>query len=297
MMRIWCLTDGEYGKELEDMIDSVQGIDKEVQIELVNAWNVVPVMEESGKYRIYRDGAPAELPDVLWNCDGSAVTMDIAKFIESAGVYAFNPSEAVKSAADKMMTYHRLAKAGAARMIQTALVSCRTDPSALIGLLGLPMVVKPRSGFGGRGVELVHTEEELSTFLRSLTKEEGYQHIAQNFITSSMGRDLRVTCLYGKPIFGIRRFNDDPNEFRSNVKAGASYEFIEIEDEEIRSLSWKIAKASGLDLCGIDLLYSPEGYILTEINSSPGFLDRFPVYAPMIFEEIRKHCLEADDAV
>lgn len=293
-MRVWCLTNGGYGKELEDMISSVQDIDRDVTIELVNACQLVPLME-NGQYRIYRNGAPAELPDVLWNGDGSAVTMDMSRFIEGMGVYVFNSAEATECAGDKMLTYHRQARAGAVELIRTALCGFQTDPDCLAELLGLPMVVKPRFGFGGHDVQLIHTKEALAAFIATLTPEDGYRHVAQSFISTSRGRDLRVTCLYGEVLFGIKRFNPNPEEFRSNVKAGASYEFCEIEDPEIRALSGKIALASGLDLCGIDLLYGPQGSILIEVNSSPGFLDRFPVYAPAIFGEMRKHWMEAEE--
>ena len=85
-----------------------------------------------------------------------------------------------------------------------------------------------------------------------------------------------------KPYAAFVRQAGDPNEFRSNIHQGGHYEDFELTDEII-DLCEKTAKAINLEICGLDLLFGKDGFIIGEINDSPGMktiiekvgLDRF----------------------
>ena len=116
---------------------------------------------------------------------------------------------------------------------------------------------------------LIHNDAELDEYMENLTGSVTY--IAQEYIASSKGRDLRVVMLGGKKLFAIVRSAATADEFRSNVHLGGTIKEVDI-DEDTHTLCKKIAGLYDLDLIGIDLLYAEDGFIVAEVNSFPGIM-------------------------
>ena len=66
----------------------------------------------------------------------------------------------------------------------------------------------------------------------------------------------------------MRRAKDD--DFRANISRGGEGIPYEV-NEQIEWLSSESSKALNLDIAGVDLLFSGEGYKICEVNSNPGF--------------------------
>ena len=62
-----------------------------------------------------------------------------------------------------------------------------------------------------------------------------------------------------------------PNgEFRSNVHRGGSGHELVI-SRELKDIAVGAVKALNLDVAGVDLVKTVEGYVVLEVNPSPGF--------------------------
>jgi len=143
----------------------------------------------------------------------------------------------------------------------------------LIEEIGLPMVLKPEDGYGGEDVSLIKTEEELDSMIENVKNSKDVL-LVQEFISTSKGKDLRVQTIGYEAIFAAVRKATNPDEFRSNVGIGGVSEEVKITDE-LKELSYEVSKTIGLNLLGIDFLYGEDGYIVGEVNISPGFTEKF----------------------
>ena len=63
----------------------------------------------------------------------------------------------------------------------------------LIKEIGLPMVIKPDDGYGGEGIELIHTRDALEMTMARLSKS-GSRMLAQEYIATSKGTDVSLTA-------------------------------------------------------------------------------------------------------
>jgi glutathione synthase/RimK-type ligase-like ATP-grasp enzyme len=60
------------------------------------------------------------------------------------------------------------------------------------------------------------------------------------------------------------------NDFRANISNGGTGEKYEV-TPEIEEIAIDTADVLGLDIAGIDLLFTKEGFVVCEANSNPGF--------------------------
>jgi ribosomal protein S6--L-glutamate ligase len=136
---------------------------------------------------------------------------------------------------------------------------------------GREVVLKPTCGARGVGVTKlsgIRRRDDLLQFLVWYTREhaEGVYYL-QEYIPN-LGYDVRCLVIDGKVIGRERRFNQQ--DFRYNVAVGGSAEaYI---DPIYDDLSVAVADATGLKICGVDILPGEDGkpYVL-EANCYPGY--------------------------
>jgi RimK family alpha-L-glutamate ligase len=131
-------------------------------------------------------------------------------------------------------------------------------------------VVKFISGSKGKGVYLCETRkffDDLMELIDNLKSRKTL--IIQEYMGAQVGVDLRVWVLGGKTIAAMKR-TAPAGDFRANISHGGHGEPYEI-TEEIDYLARETAKAMGLDIAGVDLLFDRDGFKICEANSSPGF--------------------------
>ncbi|MBO5036357.1 MAG: RimK family alpha-L-glutamate ligase [Clostridia bacterium] len=131
--------------------------------------------------------------------------------------------------------------------------------------LGLPVIAKFANGSQGREVFLLNIKEEVLDFQR---KNYIIPHLYQKFIASSKGKDMRVYVVGNKAVAAMIRENE--TDFRSNVAIGGTARKTEITDE-INTLCTDVSNMLGLDFCGIDLLFTPDGFVVCEVNANALF--------------------------
>jgi len=210
--------------------------------------------------------------DVRQSLDGVEDGLWALERLEESGVRVLNRPDAVVLAHDKLLTARLLRRAGLPHP-RTMLIE-RHSP---LPDLDFPAVVKPRFGSWGQDVRLCHEREELRAVLAGLSSRLWFRAtgaVAQELIPP-LGHDLRLVVAGGRIVGAAKRIAP-PGEWRTNVALGASV--VPAEPPPVAAeLALTAAKASGLDLVGVDLLPTgPGGFSVIELN---GAVDFRPVYA------------------
>lgn len=227
-----------------------------------------------GKTKIFLKGEEAEAPDVfmLWG-HYNELFEGISRRLTSLGARSINDIDAKRVVCSKLSTALLLENEGIPQA-KTMNVTSRTSAKAVVECVGLPAVLKPGDGAQGEGVVLLKSEEEIAEYLSKLPKGSGRAYLAQEYIASAKGKDTRVIVIDYKVGYVIQRVADDPDEFRSNVHLGG-HRIKSSLDSETTEMCEKIARICGLRLCGIDLLKGENGYIVGEVNCTPGMAPEF----------------------
>ncbi len=238
------------------------GKDKEV---LFCEYSTIEICR-NGELAITCLGEKMEKPDYFWPLLGSTDGFILENMFQDAGISSILNLRELQVARSKIATYQRLAQNGV-RVPDTMVFFKDSDSQTLIRRFGYPFVVKPDSGFGGIGVELIHNEQELKDYFATLSYGQAY--VAQEYIAASKGRDIRVVVLHGRYYYSMERHASNPDEFRSNVHVGGTTQ-EKILTEEEKAFCEKVASLFDLPIIGLDLMIGDGEYVLAEVNAFPG---------------------------
>ena len=127
------------------------------------------------------------------------------------------------------------------------------------------------SGTYGRGTFSVETRHHFEQLVEVVDLVDNrFSFITHEFIENSFGRDIRLVILGGRVITTMK-IKAEGGDFRANVlRSGIGY-VVEI-DNEVEFSALEAIKLMSLVNTGVDLLFNKDGYIIYEINSSPGFI-------------------------
>jgi len=278
-MKCWILTD--FTKELGASIASKSKTDFSGIVgmlpegcELVNIYELAIEIDVNGNGKIWRAGQYVDRPDMAFCLYVGLVAGNLNKYqlqildqLEMLGTHLMITSRQLMTTGDKLKCAQLLAKAGISTP-KTILLNSWIPTSMVVESLGLPMVVKPVDGSEGRGVCLVHSEDELKDMLAQ--KDDNTTLIAQQYISTSKGRDMRMVMISDEVVFAMIRDNTKSNDFRSNLSVGGEACIITPPEDAV-ALGRKIRQVLGLNICGIDLLFGKDGFMVGEVNSLPGF--------------------------
>jgi gamma-F420-2:alpha-L-glutamate ligase len=217
------------------------------------------------------DGEIFQLPRIVLSRTGAGTgshTATILRQMEAMGCVVVNSLSAIQAAMDKIYTMQKAAAAGLPiprTMIHTAKRRLITEWTG-----GYPCVFKLATGSHGDGVFLCKTASQLKALvgmIRALDPKRPF--MVQEYLGDRPGCDLRVLVIGGKTVGAMVRSSRD-GDFRANISAGgmgANFDLI----PEVTEISETIAFLLGLEIAGIDLLFSADKFVLCEANSSPGF--------------------------
>jgi RimK family alpha-L-glutamate ligase len=188
--------------------------------------------------------------------------------------YAQNPVDAVLTADDKAATAVALAGAG---VPQVPTRICPQDPALLHAAavqLGYPVVVKRTHGAQGRWVRRAADRAELVGAYAEFEAEGPGALILQPYIAQAAGSSVRAIVTGGRLLASSRRTATQP-EWRSNIARGGSQVPVELSPAQRRV----VLAATGvlrLGHAGVDLLPTPGGTVVLEVNSCPDFTSMLP---------------------
>lgn len=202
---------------------------------------------------------------------------------------AQNPVPAILLADDKAAAAQRLAEAGVAQ-VRTEI--CPADPglvAAVAAEVGYPVVVKRTHGAQGRWVRRAAEPAALAAALAELAAEGPGALIVQPQVVECAGISVRAVLTGGRLLAATER-RAAPPEWRSNVAGGASQRRIRLTGEE-RGLACRAAAALGLGHAGVDLLRTPDGPRVLEVNACPDFTSMQPYYRAALAEAVLRASL------
>ncbi|MEE1087022.1 MAG: ATP-grasp domain-containing protein [Schaedlerella sp.] len=153
--------------------------------------------------------------------------------------------------------------------------------------LGSPFVAKGLENSMGNEIILIKEPEDFKQLKEKYEQEKEW--LFQEFITTSIGRDMRFYSVRGEAVACMMRKSQ--GDFRANVALGASVEPYEI-TPQIQKIAKDIYEQTKLDFLGIDLMFGKEKPYFCEINVMPGLegieMASGKNVAKMIMETIKK---------
>jgi len=192
----------------------------------------------------------------------------ILKALNRWGVPTVNPPTATTLCDDKALCSLALEEAGLltpktllAFSIDAAIAACEQ--------IGYPAVLKPITGSWGRLLAKVNGPEQARVILEQKEQLGSYQHgifYVQEFIEKP-GRDIRVYVIGDRAIAASYRTSE---HWITNAARGAVSVRCEI-TPEIEEIALKAKDAVGAILAGIDLMETPDGYSVIEVNTGAEF--------------------------
>ncbi len=152
-----------------------------------------------------------------------------------------------------------------------------TEDSALDSLkrLGYPAVLKPVIGSWGRLSALLKDTDTA----RAVLEDREYMYpmyqvyYLQEFVKRPP-RDIRSFVIGEQTVAAIYR-HASSDDWRTNTARGGKAEKCPISDQ-LNDLSLKATKAVGAEIAGVDLMETPNGMVVHEVNNTTEFKNTVP---------------------
>ena len=231
------------------------------------------LVTQDNRKQIIVDGKWTDLPDFVFpyfnHSDHSYFSLAIVRQFERMGVPVFNNADTLERVRDKLHAHQILAESNLPTP-DTMLAKFPINVELVEETLGFPVIVKTLHGALGSGVFLIENPksfEDLMTLVHET--QPNILMIFQKFVASSKGRDLRVFVVEGKVVAAMQRIAKG-DDFKANFSQGGKVEPFKV-DKQAADISIKTAAALNIQVAGIDLLFTENGYTICEANTFPGF--------------------------
>lgn len=191
--------------------------------------------------------------------------LGVLHVLREHGVPVYNDARAIERSVDKSMTSLLLHAAGIATPPTWAFESAAQAQRLVMreSAAGRALVLKPLFGSQGKGLQRVGFVDGVHVPLPSL-KAFGELAYLQRFVppVSEPGHDWRVLVVGGRAVTAMRRVS---RHWVHNVAQGARCEPATLEPD-LAALAERAARALDMDYAGVDLIPSPEGPQVLEVN-------------------------------
>lgn len=272
-MKGWILQKQVYGKEPSyetlKLIETAKQAG--IELELHDPRQIEIIVTQDDRKSVLLDDKITKLPDFIFPRMGATTSyfaLAVIRHLERLGVYSVNSSEAIEKVKDKLFQMQILAEKFP--VPKTIMVKFPVNAEIVEKKLGFPVIIKTLSGSQGSGVILSHDAQSFEDLgnLIQITNPNA-EIILQEFISSSKGRDLRVFVIGNRVVGCMERYATD-DSFKANFSRGGGVRAFEV-TPEIEQLALSVTGELGLEISGVDLLFGKDGYMICEVNSSPGF--------------------------
>ena len=206
---------------------------------------------------------------IFWDKD-----VQLGYMLEQRGLRLFNSARSIALCDNKAYTHLALSRSGIA-MPKTVCAPMSfkgvgyPDDAFLdevASYLRYPYIIKECCGSFGRQVYFIHSRADAEALLHGLA---GTPLLFQEFVRSSIGRDLRINVVGGEVRAAMMRVNE--NDFRANITNGGRASAY-TPNEAQRRMALDACAILGLDFAGVDLLFGKDDLpILCEVNSNAHF--------------------------
>ena len=190
--------------------------------------------------------------------------------LESKGILVVNRASVSETCGNKLWSTLALIRAG---VPTPKTIIAFTPESALRAAeeIGYPVVLKPLVGSWGRMVVALRDREEAEAVieLRSQMNSALNQIFYVQEKVKRPPRDIRCVVVGDKVVAAVYRVAA-PGEWRTNVARGGSTEPCPL-TKEVEDIALKAAQAVGGGVLGVDMMESPSGLLVHEVNSTVEF--------------------------
>lgn len=205
--------------------------------------------------------------------------MDVLYRLRRLGLYVINPPEAIEHCVDKYDILTILEENGLP-VPRTAVTENTDEALTAFGELGGDVVVKPVFGSRGVGATRVNDPEVASTVFRAIRFSHGMIYL-QEFVHHGFS-DIRAFVVGNHVVAAMRRVAQD---WKTNYSRGARPVAISL-DKSLEEMAVKSAELVECKIAGVDILESPKGPVVVEVNSQPGWKGLQSVTRVKIADEI-----------
>ena len=184
--------------------------------------------------------------------------------LQEIGIPVWNGARSIERCVDKSATSFLLARAGLPTPMTWATES-REAAAEVVRREAGPFVLKPLFGSQGRGLRLIHREQDLPA-----PAEVAGVYYLQRFVGVERDgfRDFRVLVSRGRVIAAMMRHS---SHWVTNVKRGGK-PVSAVADSAMRELAVAAAAVVGANFAGVDMVCDQDGRLsVLEINSMPAW--------------------------
>ncbi len=265
-----CILSGDSGLDVKPLI--IEQAQKKFDSMLYASLKKIRIVCRDDGPKIYYKNKDLSEYDVVWIRvfgEDFVLAEMVLDILENSGPYVQSSAEAFQVCNHKFYTIKVAGSIGVP--VPNSFVAVTPDVSTkIVNRTGFPVVVKLISGFGGKGVMLINSEEEFKPILETIRIFDEF--ISGQEYVNAEGTDYRALVI-GENVFGIRR-KGAKGEWRSNVSTGGSAEFVEL-DDDVKNMALSAAELLGADICSVDFLLTDKGPMVVEINFTPGMIQKF----------------------
>jgi ribosomal protein S6--L-glutamate ligase len=202
-------------------------------------------------------------PRALGDEGDADVQLELYRLLATTGAALVNDVDALLRALDKLRTSWELARAGLPTP-ESCVVQTAEQARAVLAALG-PAVAKPVYGSLGSGVQRLGCADGARA--QALVRQWGALYL-QHYVDDAL-LEVRAFVVGDRVEAAVQR-RPRAGEFRGNAHLGAAVTPVELE-AGTAALAVRATQLIGLDYSGVDLLLTPRGPELIEVNGTPAW--------------------------
>lgn len=221
--------------------------------------------------------APHSMPladVVLQRCVSYFRTLHLTAALEGQGACVVNPLQTTLVTGNKLLTTVALRRAGVP-MPKTAVAFTPEGALATLNRLGYPAILKPTIGSWGRLVALLKDPESAQSIFEDREHMFPLYHVLylQEFVKRPP-RDIRSIVVGDRVVAAIYRVATT-GDWRTNTARGGKAEACPI-TPDLEELCLRATQPFGSGIYGVDLMESPDGLLVHEVNNTTEFKNTVP---------------------
>jgi RimK family alpha-L-glutamate ligase len=199
------------------------------------------------------------------SCEQVTRRISLIEHMEIAGIRVVNPCYAFRRARDKYATQYSLEAAGLPipTTYTTESLADAYEASERYG----EFIYKPILGSMGKGA-MKFSDADLAYNAYKMLDRFSQPLILQKYVQNP-GRDIRVFVIGDEAVGSAYKYRA-AGKWKTNVAQGGTMVDEKVPDD-ILELGLSASAAMGLDYSGVDVMESPDGPVILEVNASPGW--------------------------
>jgi ribosomal protein S6--L-glutamate ligase len=188
---------------------------------------------------------------ILFRCPYTEELRAMVEKFNQANVRVINKPQSIIDCFDELNMLESLEKGGV-----------RTPKTYSLKDYKLPVVLKVQGLHRGQGKFLAKTEEELKAAMGKASPQGEFYF--QEFLEGK--NEYRALVVGGRLVGTAKRISEN---WKKNV--GAVGEIVPIDIPEIEEIALKSCRALDLEIGGVDIIETENGFYVIEVNSEPDF--------------------------